>query len=133
VALVPEPPIFVTDCDHDGLARGGGPATLTARAPVRGAECLRWRLLLREAPGGSGSVQQPFRPGALMPFYPVVPPDVISSAAEDAALSLLGQAGMVAVRAADLASPGRRGLGRDGRTALMAGRAGSGPGTWWCG
>ena len=55
-----------------------------------------------------------------MSFYPVVPPDVISSAAEDAALGLLGQAGMVAVRAADLASPCRRGLGRDGRTALTA-------------
>jgi hypothetical protein len=39
---------------------------------------------------------------------------------EDAALSLLGRAGMVAVRAADLASPCRRGLGRDGRTALAA-------------
>src|SRR5262245_16281780 len=77
-------------------------------------------LLLREAPGGSGSVQQPFRPGAPMSFYPVMPPDVTSSAAEDAALGLLGQAGMVAVRAADLASPCRRGLGGDGRTALTA-------------
>ena len=59
-----------------------------------------------------------------MSFYPVVPPDVMSSAVEDAALGLLGQAGMVAVRAADLASPGRRGLGRDGRTALVAAGAG---------
>src|SRR5262245_25502040 len=81
-------------------------------------------LLLREAPGGSGSVQQPFRPGAPMSFYPVMPPDVTSSAAEDAALGLLGQAGMVAVRAADLASPCRRGLGGDGRTALTAVEAG---------
>jgi hypothetical protein len=55
-----------------------------------------------------------------MPFYPVVPPDVTSSGAEDAALGLLGLAGVVAVRAADLASPCRRGLGRDGRTALTA-------------
>jgi hypothetical protein len=55
-----------------------------------------------------------------MPFYLVVPPDVTSSGVEDSALGLLGQAGMVAVRAADLASPCRRGLGRDGRTALVA-------------
>jgi hypothetical protein len=69
-----------------------------------------------------------------MPFYPVMPPDVTSSGVEDAALSLLGRAGMVAVRAADLASPCWRGLGRDGRTALLeAGVAGSGPGTWWSG
>jgi len=59
-----------------------------------------------------------------MSFYPAMPPDVTSSAAEDAALGLLGQAGMVAVRAADLASPCRRGLGRDGRTALTAAGAG---------
>ncbi len=52
-----------------------------------------------------------------MPFYPVVPPDVISGCAEDAALGLPGQPGVVAVRAADLASPARQGLGRDGRTA----------------
>jgi hypothetical protein len=59
-----------------------------------------------------------------MPFYPVMPPDVASSGAEDAALGLLGSAGMVAVRAADLACPCRRGLGRDGRTALAAAGAG---------
>ena len=59
-----------------------------------------------------------------MPFYPVMPPDVTPGCAEDAALGLLGQAGMVAVRVADLASPARRGLGRDGRTALMAAGAG---------
>jgi hypothetical protein len=59
-----------------------------------------------------------------MPFYPVVPPDVTSSGVEDAALGLLGLAGMVAVRAADLASPCRRGLGRDGRTAVTAAGAG---------
>jgi hypothetical protein len=59
-----------------------------------------------------------------MSFYPAMPPDVTSSAAEDAALGLLGQAGMVAVRAADLACPCRRGLGRDGRTALTAAGAG---------
>ncbi len=55
-----------------------------------------------------------------MPFYPVMPPDVTSSGVEDAAPALLGLAGMVAVRAADLASPCRRGLGRDGRTAVTA-------------
>ena len=59
-----------------------------------------------------------------MSFYPVMPPDVTSSAGEDAALGLLGLAGMVAVRAADLGSPCRRGLGRDGRTALTAAGAG---------
>jgi hypothetical protein len=69
-----------------------------------------------------------------MPFYPVMPPDVTSSDVEGAALGLLGLAGMVAVRAADLACPRRRGLGRDSRTALVAaGAAGSGPGTWWSG
>jgi hypothetical protein len=31
-------------------------------------------------------------PGALMPFYPVMPPDVTPGYAEDAALGLLGQA-----------------------------------------
>jgi hypothetical protein len=46
-----------------------------------------------------------------MSFYPVVPPDATLGSAEDA-LGLPGQAGMVAVRAADLASPCRRGLGR---------------------
>src|SRR5437773_3715409 len=59
-----------------------------------------------------------------MPFYPVMPPDVTSSVVEDAALGLSGLAGMVAVRAADLASPCRRGLGRDGRTAVTAAGAG---------
>jgi hypothetical protein len=54
-----------------------------------------------------------------MSFYPVVPPDATLGCAEDA-LGLLGQAGVVAVRAADLASPCRRGLGGDGRTALTA-------------
>jgi len=69
-----------------------------------------------------------------MPFYPVMPPDVTSSGVEDAALGLLGLAGMVAVRAADLASPCRRGLGRDGRTAVTAAGAGRiGPETWWSG
>jgi hypothetical protein len=59
-----------------------------------------------------------------MPFYPVMPPDVTSSGMEDAAPALPGLAGMVAVRAADLVSPCRRGLGRDGRTALVAAGAG---------
>jgi hypothetical protein len=55
-----------------------------------------------------------------MSFYPVMPPDATSGCAEDAGPVLLGQAGMVAVRVADLACPARRGLGRDGRTALTA-------------
>jgi hypothetical protein len=59
-----------------------------------------------------------------MPFYPVMPPDVTPGCAEDAALGLLGQVGVVAVRVADLASPARQGLGKDGRTALTAARAG---------
>jgi hypothetical protein len=59
-----------------------------------------------------------------MSFYPVVPPDATLGRAEDAALGLLEQAGMVAVRVADLASPCRRGLGSDGRTALTAAGAG---------
>jgi hypothetical protein len=41
-----------------------------------------------------------------------------------AGLELLGQAGMVAVRVADLASPTREGLGKDGRTALVTAAAG---------
>ena len=59
-----------------------------------------------------------------MPFYPVVPPDVTSDRGEDATAELLGRAGMVAVRVADLASPARRGLGKDGRSALVAAGAG---------
>ena len=39
-------------------------------------------------------------------------------------LELLGQAGVVAVRVADLASPARKGLGKDERTALVAAGAG---------
>src|SRR5260370_42642542 len=82
--------------------------------------CRRaWR-----APGRRGSVEQPFLPGALMSFYPVMPADATLCCAENAALGLLGQAGVVAVRVADLACPVRQGLGKDGRTALMAARAG---------
>jgi hypothetical protein len=55
-----------------------------------------------------------------MSFYPVTPCDVTCSSSEDAALGLLGQAGMVAVAVADLASPCRSGLGKEGRTALTA-------------
>jgi len=59
-----------------------------------------------------------------MSFYPVMPPDVTPGCAEDAALGLPGRAGVIAVRVADLACPARRGLGRDGRTALTAAGAG---------
>ena len=59
-----------------------------------------------------------------MSFYPVTPCDVTCSSAEGAALGLLGQAGMVTVAVADLASPCRAGLGKDGRTALIAAGAG---------
>jgi hypothetical protein len=57
-------------------------------------------------------------------FYPAAPPDATLGCAEDAAPVLPGQAGMVAVRVADLACPARRGLGKDGRTALTAAGAG---------
>ena len=59
-----------------------------------------------------------------MSFYPAVPSDVTPDPAGDAGLALLGRAGMVAVRVADLASPAGRGLGKDGRTALVAASAG---------
>ena len=59
-----------------------------------------------------------------MLFYPVTPPDVTSSGAEDPVLGLLGQAGMVAVRVADLISPAGPDLGKDGRSALVAAGAG---------
>ena len=55
-----------------------------------------------------------------MSFHLVMPPDVTPAGGEDAALGLLARAGMVAVRAAGLASPCGRGLGKDGRTALTA-------------
>ncbi|MGH3399227.1 MAG: hypothetical protein ACRDPO_31530 [Streptosporangiaceae bacterium] len=59
-----------------------------------------------------------------MLFYPVTPPDVTLFRAEGAALSLAGQAGMVAVRIADLAWPAGPGPGSDGRSALVAAGAG---------
>jgi hypothetical protein len=54
-----------------------------------------------------------------MPFYPSVPFAATCAAAEGAAFELLGQAGMVAVRVRDLASPTGRGLGKDSRSALV--------------
>ena len=59
-----------------------------------------------------------------MSFYPVTLPDVTPASVNDTALELLEQAGMVAARVADLASPARQGLGRDGGTALIAAGAG---------
>jgi hypothetical protein len=59
-----------------------------------------------------------------MPFYPAVPPDATSSRGQDAVAGLLGRAGMVAVRVADMASPAGRELGKDGRSALVAAGAG---------
>jgi Insertion element 4 transposase N-terminal len=55
---------------------------------------------------------------------PVVPSDVMPCDVELAGLELLGGAGMVAVRAGDLRSPARVGLGKDGRTAVVAAGAG---------
>src|SRR5437899_2575745 len=48
-----------------------------------------------------------------MPVCPAVPCDVLPAAAHTG-LGLLGEAGMVAVRVADLHSPARAGLGKDG-------------------
>ena len=59
-----------------------------------------------------------------MPVCPAVLSDVMPAAGERTGLDLLGEAGMVAVRAADLRSPARAGLGKDGRTALVAAGAG---------
>jgi hypothetical protein len=56
---------------------------------------------------------------------PAVSLDVMPAAAEETGLGWLGQAGMVAVRVADLRSPAGVGLGKDGRTALVT--AGAGP------
>jgi hypothetical protein len=57
-----------------------------------------------------------------MSFYPAVAPDVTLAAADQAGLALLGRAGVVAVRARDLACPA--GPAGDGRTALTAAGAG---------
>ncbi len=59
-----------------------------------------------------------------MPFCPVIPPYVTPGCAADAVPGLPGQAGMVAVRVADLASPAGRAPGKDGRSALTAAGAG---------
>lgn len=55
-----------------------------------------------------------------MSVCPAVPSDVMSGAAEQVGVDLLGAGGMVAVRLCDLRSPARVGLGKDGRTALVA-------------
>ena len=59
-----------------------------------------------------------------MPFYPAVLPDVTLAGGDDAVFELPGGAQMVAVRVADLVSPAGRGLGGDGRSALVAAGAG---------
>jgi hypothetical protein len=59
-----------------------------------------------------------------MLFYPAAPLDVTRDPAGDAGPALLGQARMIAVRVADLASPAGRELGKDGRTALVAASTG---------
>jgi len=55
-----------------------------------------------------------------MLFYRAAPSDVSRDPVSDGGLALPGQAGMVAVRVADLTLPTGRELGRDGRTALVA-------------
>jgi hypothetical protein len=62
------------------------------------------------------------RPGAPPPAGAA--PGPAPAAGEDDAGELLGRAGMVAVRVADLASPAGRGLGKDGRSALVTPGAG---------
>ncbi len=59
-----------------------------------------------------------------MSVCPAVPPDVMPAAAEESGVGLLGEAGIVAVRVADLHSPAGAGLGKDGRTALVTAGAG---------
>jgi len=59
-----------------------------------------------------------------MSVCPAVPPDVMRAAAEESGVGLLGEAGIVAVRVADLHSPAGAGLGKDGRTALVTAGAG---------
>ena len=66
-----------------------------------------------------------------MPFCPAALPDATLAGGEDAVFELPGGAGMVAVRVQDLISPARPGLGlgKDGRSALVAAGAGKiGPG-----
>jgi hypothetical protein len=53
-----------------------------------------------------------------------VPASSTDGPAAEAGLELLGRAGMVAVRAADLCSPAGSELGKDGRTALTVARPG---------
>jgi hypothetical protein len=59
-----------------------------------------------------------------MSFYPAALPGVTLTAEDAAAAGLLGGAGILAVPLAGLASPADRGLGRDGRTALVVPGAG---------
>jgi hypothetical protein len=70
-----------------------------------------------------------------MPVCPDLPHGVTPAAEDQAGLGVLGGAGMVAVRVADLASPAGAGLGKDGRTALVmagAGRIRSGDAVVFC-
>ncbi len=59
-----------------------------------------------------------------MPVCPDLPHGVIPAAEDQAGLGVLGGAGMVAVRVANVASPAGAGLGKDGRTALVTAGAG---------
>src|SRR5437016_5464584 len=89
------------------------------RAPSRRGKCKR-----------SSSRWKP-----VMPVCPDLPHGVTPAAEDQAGLGVLGGAGMVAVRVADLASPAGAGLGKDGRTALVtagAGRIRSGDAVVFC-
>ena len=68
-----------------------------------------------------------------MPFCPVTLADVTPACAGDAAPGLPWQAGMVAVRVADVAWPAGPGLRKSGRSALAVAGAGKiRTGMWWC-
>ena len=73
-----------------------------------------------------GHCDMPSAPPASVaaPRRAAAPPVVSPGPCGNAGLELPGQAGMVAVRVADLASPAGPGLGKDGRSALVAAGAG---------
>ena len=74
------------------------------------------------APSSTAAVGVPGQAGCAV--RRAAPRDGALTAGEEAGLELLGRAGMVAVRVADLACPAGPGLGKDGRTALTAAGAG---------
>lgn len=95
---------------QDAEHRGGAGADRGAAGPGRvvraGAGAEAGDAVRRAERGDHEPVcQGDERAGTPMPVNLVMSPDAMSSGAEDAVLGLLSLAGMVAVRAADLASP----------------------------